>query len=122
MNASNLQKNIDLIPAEVLGEAFLNAGKDLGLTQADLGVIIGRDRTIVSRGRIDPDSKEGELALLFIRCYRSLFVLIGGDLEQMKLWLNSTNRDLLGAPKDLLKSIVGLIQVVEYLDAMRAKV
>ena len=28
---------------------------------------------------ISETSKAGELALLFIRCYRSLYVLVGGD-------------------------------------------
>ena len=66
----------------VLAEAFVNAGRFLGLSQAELGAVIGKDRTAVSRGRLDPDSKAGELALLFIRCYRALYALTGGEAEQ----------------------------------------
>jgi hypothetical protein len=58
--------------ASVLTEALLNAGKQLGMSQADLGAVIGKNRTAISRGGIDPGSKAGELALLFIRCYRAL--------------------------------------------------
>ena len=65
--------------AEVLAEALLNAGKALGMTQADLGQVIGKDRSVISRGRIEPESKSGELALLLIRIYRALYVLVGGE-------------------------------------------
>ena len=42
---------------------YMRAGKALGLTQANVGAVIGRDRTSLRRG-IDPDSKAGELAAL----------------------------------------------------------
>ncbi len=84
--------------AAVLGEALLGAGKALGMTQADLGRVIGKDRSAVSRGRIDPDSKAGELALLLIRCYRSLFVLVGGDPAQMRHWMHTPNLHTGGIP------------------------
>lgn len=107
--------------ASVLAEAFLNAGKQLGLTQADLGEIIGKDRSAVSRGRIDPDSKDGELALLFIRCYRALFVLVDGAGEPMRHWMQSENRHTGGIPAQQVKSVQGLVRVLEYLDGIRGK-
>ena len=61
--------------AQVLGKALMNAGRGLGLTQAALGAVVGKDRTAISRGGIDPDSKTGELALLVLRAYRALFAL-----------------------------------------------
>jgi hypothetical protein len=107
--------------ASVLAEAFANAGKYLGLTQADLGQIIGKDRSAVSRGRIDPDSKDGELALLFIRCYRALYVLVGGDAGHMQHWMKTANLHTGGVPAEQVKRIQGLVSVLEYLDAMRGK-
>ena len=111
----------DVDPAGVLAEAFVNAGRQLGMSQADLGEIIGRDRTVVSRGRVDPGSKAGELALLFIRCYRALYVLAGGDAAQMRHWMHTENLHTGGTPAEQVKSVQGLVAVLEYLDAMRGK-
>jgi hypothetical protein len=102
--------------ASVLAEALLNAGKHLGMSQADLGDIIGKDRTAISRGRIDPASKAGELALLFIRCYRALYVLVGGNPQQMRHWMRTENLHTGGIPAEQVKSVQGLIAVLEYLD------
>lgn len=117
--------NLAIAPASdtagVLAEAFANAGRQLGLTQADLGAIIGKDRTAVSRGRIDPDSKDGELALLFIRCYRALFVLVGGAQDQMRHWLHTENLHTGGVPAQQIRSVQGLVRVLEYLDGIRGK-
>jgi hypothetical protein len=108
-------------PAGVLGEALLSAGKALGMTQADIGRVIGKDRSAVSRGRIDPASKAGELALLLIRCYRSLFVLVGGDPAQMRHWMRTPNLHTGGVPAEQVKTVAGLAGVLEYLDAIRGK-
>lgn len=107
--------------ASVLAEAYINAGKNLGLSQADLGDIIGKDRSAISRARIDPGSKAGELALLFIRCYRALFVLVGGNNQQMQHWMHTQNLHTGGIPAEQTKTVQGLIAVLEYLDAMRGK-
>jgi hypothetical protein len=105
----------------VLAKALVTAGRDLGLTQAEIGAVIGRDRTALSRAAIDPSSKSGELALLLIRAYRALYVLVGGEPAQMRHWWRTPNRHLDGAPVDLIRSVQGLLRVVEYLDAMRGK-
>ncbi len=118
---TNLALAHDTDKASVLAEAFGNAGKILGMSQADLGRIIGKDRTAVSRGRIDPDSKAGELALLFIRCYRALHVLVGGSQKEMRHWVRTENRHTGGIPAEQVKSVQGLVRVLEYLDAMRGK-
>lgn len=108
-------------PRRVLATALANAGKDLGLTQAELGSIIGRDRTALSRGQLDPDSKPGELALLLIRAYRALFALVGGDRDAMRHWMHTENLHTGGVPAVQVRSIQGLTRVVDYLDAMRGK-
>ncbi len=77
-----------LTEEKVLAKAFTNAGKALGVSQAELGQIIGKDRSNFRNG-IDPKTKSGELALLFIRCYRSLFALVGGQAKDMQHWLNN---------------------------------
>ena len=105
----------------VLSEALLNAGKALGMTQSQLGNIIGKDRTSLGRG-LSPTSKAGELALLFIRCYRSLYVLIGGKPDDMKHWMHTENRHTGGIPAEQVQTVQGLTHVLEYLDAMRGKI
>lgn len=117
----NLALAPDTDRSGVLSEALTNAGKHLGMSQADLGAVIGKNRTAVSRGSIEPDSKAGELALLFIRCYRALFVLVGGDFGQMRHWMRTENRHTGGIPCEQIKSVQGLTTVLEYLDAMRGK-
>jgi hypothetical protein len=109
-------------PGRTLTTAYLNAGKALGLSRAALGQVIGKDRSTLARGRIDPDSKSGELALLLVRCYRALFVLVGGEPDQMRHWMHTPNRDTGGMPAEQVCTVQGLIRVTEYLDAMRGKV
>lgn len=118
MTALLLEETSDDI---VLAKAVLKTAKALGLTQEELGQIIGRDRTSIARG-IDPKSKTGELALYLIRCYRSLFVVVGGSSENIKHWFNTMNHHLNGVPKEKVKDIWGLVQVLEYLDAIRGKI
>jgi hypothetical protein len=107
-------------PKRVLSKSVLNAGRALGLSQADLGEVIGKDRTSITRG-LDPSSKAGELALLLIRCYRSLYVLVGGRPEDLQHWMRTHNLDIGGVPADAVKSVPGLIRVLEYLDALRGR-
>jgi len=108
-------------PSAVLGRALVKAGKELGLTQADLGMVVGRDRTAISRQSLEPTSKSGELALLVIRAYRALYVLVGGDGRQMKHWMHTSNRHVGGVPAELIRTVQGLNRVVEYLDAIRGR-
>jgi hypothetical protein len=108
--------------APVLTKALVRAGRDLGLTQAEVGAIVGRDRTALSRGAIEPNSKSGELALLLIRAYRALFVLVGGEPRQMKHWMRTPNLHVGGVPAELVRTVPGLMRVVEYLDAIRGRV
>ena len=118
MNTATLAQSA---PDKVLSKALVNAGKALGLSQAELGEIIGKDRTNFRRG-LDPHSKSGELALLLIRCYRSLFALVGGRSADMRHWMHTENLHTGGVPAEQIKTVTGLARVVEYLDAIRAKI
>lgn len=109
-------------PGTILAKAFLNAGKALGMTQDRLSRIVGRHRSALHKDGLDPDSKAGELALLFIRIYRSLHVLVGGDSADMKHWMHTDNHHTGGVPSEQIMTITGLVHVLEYLDAMRGRV
>ena len=112
-------------PDQVLSKAVLRAAELLGLSSAVLARVLGVSEASISRlsagaRTIDPQSKEGELALLLVRVYRSLDALVGTDAAQRKSWLHGHNRALNGRPVDLIQRADGLVTVVAYLDAMRA--
>lgn len=94
----------------------------MGLSRTELGDVIGRDRSSISRSGVDPDSKSGELAKLLLRCYRSLAVMVDDNHGQIREWLASPNLHTNGVPREQLQSIDGLVRVCEYLDAIRGKV
>jgi len=112
-------------PAPVLAKASLSAAEKLGLNGRQLAEIIGTSEASVSRlkgGRgLDPQRKEGELALLFLRLFRSLDALVGGDETKARDWLHAMNDHLGGIPADRIRTVEGLVDVVQYLDAMRGR-
>lgn len=110
----------------VLTKALCNLSKGYALTGKDLSEIIGISESTASRlnqGKklISPRTKEGELALLLVRVYRSLNAMLANNHEKARLWLNSHNHYFDKKPIDELKTIPGLIAVISYLDAMRGK-
>jgi hypothetical protein len=109
----------------VLAKAVLSAAARLGLRNRHLAAVIGSSEASISRlqhGRgLDAESKEGELALLFLRLYRGLDALVGGDDGKARDWLHSQNTHLLGVPADRIRTVEGLVDVVQYLDAMRGR-
>jgi len=112
-------------PATVLAKALLSAAARLGLRHRQVAAVLGTSEASISRvarGRgIDPLSKEGELALLFLRMYRSLDALVGGDDGQARQWLHAANDHLGGVPAERIVGVEGLVDVVQYLDAVRGR-
>jgi hypothetical protein len=112
-------------PATVLAKAGLAAAGRLGLRNRHLAAILGSSEASVSRlqyGRaLDPVSKEGELALLFLRAYRGLDALVGGDDAKAQAWLRAENDHLRAVPAERIQTVEGLVDVVQYLDAMRGR-
>lgn len=110
----------------VLTKAVLSAADRLGLRNRELAEILGSSEASISRlrqqRRLDPGDKEGELALLFLRLFRSLDALVGGDARKAKAWLESPNVHLGGIPKHQIRRVEGLVDVVQYLDAMRGRI
>ncbi len=109
----------------VLTKALMRAAEFLEIAPATLARILGISEASVSRlasgtRQVSPGSKEGELALLLLRVYRSLDALVGGDDAQRRAWMQSPNRALNGTPVELVRSAEGLVAVASYLDGMRA--
>jgi hypothetical protein len=109
----------------VLAGALLAAAGRLGVRNRLLAEVIGTSEASVSRlsaGRVlDPGSKEGELALLFLRLYRSLDALVGGNDGQARAWLHAENAHLGGVPAERIRRVEGLVDVIQYLDGMRGR-
>jgi uncharacterized protein (DUF2384 family) len=112
--------------ARVLTKALLRMALFLHLSGKDLSEILGiseSSATRLNQGKkiISPYSKEGELALLLLRIYRSLHALVGNNHEKARSWLESNHVYFQHKPIDELKTVQGLIRVLTYLDAMRGK-
>jgi hypothetical protein len=109
----------------VLAKATLSAARRLGLTNRDLAAILGASEASISRmGRarvLRAGSAEAGLAALFLRLFRSLDAITGGNEDQARAWFEAPNTHLGGTPAALIRSVEGLVDVVHYLDAIRGK-
>lgn len=109
----------------VLSKATWRAARHLGLSGAALAKVIGLSEATVSRlGRgewtLAPNSKEGQLAALVVRLFRSLDAIVGNDAAKVAAWMGSYNQALNGVPRELIESPQGLVTTLQYVDAMRA--
>ncbi len=111
---------------EVATRALMRTAQLLGLSQKDLAQIVGVSAASMSRlatgsRPLQPDSKEGECALLLIRVFRGLDALLGGREGDVRAWFHADNAHLAGVPAERVKTVTGLVNVAEYVDAMRGK-
>lgn len=109
----------------VLGKAALRAAERLELSNSALGKILGLSGPTITRMRqgsytIERNDKAFELAALFVRVYRSLDAIVGGDDRVAAQWLKSDNTALQEKPVNLIQKVTGLVDVLHYLDARRA--
>jgi len=112
-------------PAAVLGKAVARAADHLTLTNRSLAQIVGLSEASISRLRAGgshllENAKTFELATLFVRLYRSLDAIVGGDDRIAAQWLRNANAALAGTPLEMVQSARGLVRVVDYLDSRRA--
>jgi hypothetical protein len=113
--------------AAVLTKATLRAAAKLGLTNKLLATVIGVSEATISRMRsggytLQRGQKPFELAVLFVRLYRSLDAIVGGDDAVAGSWLKNRNTVLDAEPLALIQTVPGLMNVIQYLDARRAVV
>jgi Protein of unknown function (DUF2384) len=113
--------------AAVLTKATLRAATQLGLTNKLLATVIGVSEATISRMRggvyqLQRGQKSFELAVLFVRLYRSLDAIVGGDDAVAGVWLKNRNVALDAEPLALIQTVPGLMNVIQYLDARRAVV
>lgn len=113
--------------AAVVTRAALRAANRLGVTSKALAKTIGVSEPTLSRMKkgdyvLETGQKPYELALLFVRLFRSLDAIADGDEAVAASWLRNDNAALGEAPLTLIQSVAGLVNVIAYLDARRALV
>ncbi len=113
--------------AAIAAKAAIRAADRLALSARTLAQVIGVSDATVSRlkggaAELDPQGKPFELALLFVRLYRALDAITGGDDAVARAWVRAPNLALGAAPIDRIVTVTGLLDVVGYLDARRALV
>ena len=111
--------------ATVVSKAVMRAAGRLELPNRALASILGLSEASVSRMaagafQVSPGTKPFELAVLFLRMFRSLDAIANGDATVARSWLRNDNTAIGIAPVKALESITGLVNVVAYLDARRA--
>src|ERR1700756_3856713 len=116
---------ISLKEPSVLTSATVRAAERLQIKNAALARILGVSDSTVSRMRnkalfLERGDKPFELAILFVRLYRSLDSIMAGDDAVAADWLRNNNTALNGIPLELIQSVPGLVNVIEYLDSRRA--
>ena len=110
----------------VLSKAVTRAAARLDLSKSLLAKVLGVSPPTVTRlysGHylLNPNRKEWDFALLFVRVFRSLDSIVG-DEASARTWLRSENRVLGARPFELIQEVEGLVRVVQYLDATRGLV
>jgi hypothetical protein len=112
--------------AVVLSKAVARAAERLDVSKSLLAKVLGVSPPTITRlysGNylLDPNRKEWDFALLFLRVFRSLDSIVGDEATARK-WLGSDNLGLNGKPIELIRDTEGLVRVVQYLDASRGLV
>ena len=107
----------------VLRRALQSAGEELGLSAQETARAIGKSRTFFeqarAQSRIDPHTRQ--MIALVLRLHRSLSALVGDDTELMRHWIDTANRHTGGIPRQQLQDPEQLVELVQYLDAMRGR-
>jgi hypothetical protein len=111
----------------VVTKAVLRAAERLALSNRALARVLGLSEASVSRMGagsyvLTADEKPYEVALLFLRLFRSLDAIVAGDEAAARAWLTNENAVLGAAPAAMIQSLGGLVNVVAYLDSRRALV
>ncbi|HXD45783.1 MAG TPA: MbcA/ParS/Xre antitoxin family protein [Pseudolabrys sp.] len=115
------------VEAVVLTKATVRAAQRLGLKNRVLAAVIGVSEATISRMSkneftLARDSKSFELGAMFVRLFRALDAIVGGDETVAKSWLVNANTALGDAPINLIQTVGGLVNVVQYLDSRRAHI
>ena len=105
---------------------MVRAADYLGVQKTQLAQVLGVSAASVTRMyqgafQLDPATKTGEHALLFVRLFRSLDSIVGTQ-DAARTWISGPNTGLNGRPIELIQTTQGLVHAVDYVDSHRARV
>lgn len=111
----------------VLTKAALRAAERLGISGRQLAEIVGVSEATISRWKrneaaLEAGSKPFQLAALFVRTFRSLDAITGGDEAVARIWMTAPNSALAARPIERMLTVQGLVDVTTYLDGRRAPI
>ncbi len=111
----------------VVTKAVVKAADKLNVKAGALAPILGVSEATVSRMKrgdycLDAGTKTFELGVLFVRLFRSLDAIVGGDEAAARAWLTNLNLALGGVPIERIRTVTGLVDVIAYLDGRRAPI
>jgi hypothetical protein len=111
----------------VLTKAVLRAADKLDVKAVALAHVLGLSEATVSRMKkgdyaLQADTKPYELGVLFVRLFRSLDAIVGGDETAARAWLANPNLALGAKPAEKMRAVAGLMDVIAYLDARKSVV
>ena len=109
---------IDPDESGILAKATVRAADKLDVKGNVLAAMLGVSESSISRMR----SGEFKLAALFLRMYRSLDAIVGGDDHVATQWLRNENSALRARPIEMIQSANGLVDVIHYLDSRRGPI
>lgn len=115
---SNTDKN------SVLAKAFQNSAERLGMTLGQMATTlrISPGELTVNEFGIDPYSEQGKRALSLVRIYIALEMLNGGDVEMIHHFMHNKNLLTGGIPVEQVQHPEGLVQVLEFVEAIPANI
>ena len=115
--------------SSIIAKSLENTSKLYGIPQSDIAKVLHISNSAFSKAKkqnsntFSPETTTGELALYFIKIIRSLDAIYGGNEAVCKKWLTNNNNDFDGnMPLELMKSVKGLVLVMNYLDYYRGRV
>ena len=111
----------------VLTKAALRAAERLGISGRQLAEIVGVSEATISRWKrneaaLEANSKPFQLAALFVRAFRSLDAITGGDEAVARIWMTAPNTALAARPIERMLKVHGRVDVTTYLDGRRAPI
>ena len=123
--AFGLQAKLTPREGQILSKAVARAAALLDVDDDGLSTILGVPGAVLPRMRdglygFEPGTRGFDAAVLFVRLFRSLDAIVGGNTDLARAWLRNHNTAFDASPLEKIKNDVGLSEVVDYLDAQRA--
>jgi Protein of unknown function (DUF2384) len=109
------------VEAVVLTKAVLRAADSLNIPHRILTELFGLSEVLLSQMAVGQrilsrDERAFALSVQFVRVFRALNTLLGGDDATARAWMHNENSRLGGVPANLIQTEEGLKRVVAYLE------